>query len=114
MFVAPELVLEAPKLVLTALWNWPLVHQYKWILLKQFLQIRSIDVEALERNLGSPGSTNLPDPSSENVNKFVITGWNLFAQATDRILFIIYLLIIFIVLGAYLGGASVIIDKFTK
>ncbi len=55
--------------------------------------------------------------SSENANnsdKFVITGWNLLAQAIDRILFVLYVLIVFIFLGAYLGGATVIIDKFTK
>ena len=79
-----------------------------------FLQIRSIDVEALERNLGNPGSSSMSDPSAESSNKFVITGWNLFAQAADRILFVIYVLIIFIFLGAYLGGATAIIDKFTK
>jgi hypothetical protein len=36
------------------------------------------------------------------------------AQAIDRILFVLYVLIVFIFLGAYLGGATVIIDKFTK
>jgi hypothetical protein len=29
-------------------------------------------------------------------------------------MFVVYVLIIFIFLGAYLGGASIILDKYTK
>ncbi len=34
------------------------------------------------------------------------TGWSLITQAVDRIMFVLYLLIIIIFLGAYLGGAK--------
>ena len=66
-------------------------------------QIRSYDPE---RNLVN----NQPDTASVDIP--VATGWNLFAQAVDRIMFVLYTVIILIFLGAYLGGAAVAIDSF--
>ena len=61
---------------------------------------------ALSTNTSSsdgPGS-NPTAPKPPATAEFA-TGWNLLAQALDRVLFVLYLLIIVIFMGSYLGGA---------
>ena len=73
----------------------------------------SIDVEAFCNEVTSTktnsttdsetkqNSTSQPKPSSKPN-----TDWNLLSQAIDRILFILYLLIILIFLATYVGGIA--------
>ena len=64
----------------------------------------SLDVEQMKDSALNnshqvePQATSTPTPQSG------ISGWNLPAQAIDRILFVIYLIIICIYFLAYIGG----------
>ena len=79
---------------------------YSVKLILNWFQIRFIDPERNVVNHQLPET----DPNHPNL----ISGWNLLAQAVDRIMFVIYTIIIFVFLGAYIGGATTIIDNNTK
>jgi len=55
----------------------------------------------------APAEVSKPAPASANPIPEVKSGWNLLAQALDRVLFVLYLLIIVIFMGAFFGGAAI-------
>ena len=63
----------------------------------------SIDVEAMRS--GAQGNDTKESSSSE---KPKFSGWNLLAQAIDRILFITYLLIIFLFMASCIGKSAMV------
>ena len=71
----------------------------------------SIDVEAFCNEVTS-NKPNSEDQTKNNTNNSTKvpskpnSDWNLLTQAIDRILFILYLLIILIFLAAYVGGIA--------
>ena len=55
------------------------------------------------RRITEGGSSQQPNATA-TVKSNEFSGWNLFAQAVDRIHFIAYFFVILIFMGAYLGG----------
>ena len=74
----------------------------------------SIDVEALRKEVASSNSANdsttganstsTANPISKSTS--AASDWALLSQAIDRILFVVYTLIILIFLAAYVGGIA--------
>ena len=52
------------------------------------------------------GVTTAEPNAVATVKQVEFSGWNLFAQAVDRIHFFLYLFIILIFMATYLGGAA--------
>ena len=78
-----------------------------------FLQIPSvlsytIDMEAMKiARTTAPNSDGTAAPSAPaQAMSRDDSGWNILAQAIDRILFLSYFFVIIIFLGTYLGGSS--------
>jgi hypothetical protein len=67
----------------------------------------SIDMEAMKiaRTAANNDATAAPGAATQALLRDD-SGWNILAQAIDRILFLTYFLVIIIFLGAYLGGSS--------
>ena len=80
----------------------------------------SIDVESLRKDsvinntTSADGAGVNPTANAIMQKKSVSSDWNLLAQAFDRILFVIYTLIILIFLGTYVGSAKSVAAQWDK